>query len=416
MKTTQLKYLILALFVAAPVAAQDDAPQQGVRDQLRSQVVRLDENNELQGKVNVIDTVTGQLSAIQKIRIRFVRRGVVKALVTPGPDGTFTARNLEPGMYSMIAAGDDGFLAWAVNIQPRLKDVAKMPKWKRVRYLMQEASDSLDIDSAAVPPSNFDPLKSLLRTYLPKDDSVLSLDKPGDGDDVQPSTLPGSQLKHHQIQLTDDGRLLGRIRRLDASGGRSLRIRQLNVFLLRDNQIVSQEPVSPNGTFAFTELAPNVYSLVAAGRDGFVAFSIDVVAPAATQATVTKSGVIPVGFGLQGGGIEFTIAPASDLNQQNVNQFTDNFAGNGEQVANNDDPPPPPLLPPGAAAPPTPPGFGGGGGAGAGDLASFLTGGALGAGIYAIADNNRSRRRASPARPGNFNNNNGGGDNPADQR
>ena len=383
----------------------------GLGDQLRSHVVRLDKTDALTGKLAVIKGQPGRLSPIQSVKIRFVQNGEVKAETTPGLDGTFRVKNLEEGVYSMIAAGSGGFLAWSVNVQPKNEDIARMPKLMRAKYLAQEVKDSLDVEAAAVPPANFVPLRQLLQQYLPSEDSTLYLDgndiPEGMQEDPQ-DAAQGTQLKHHQVMLTSEGKLLGRIRRLQPNSGRDLKIRQLNVFLLQGDRIVDQEEVSPNGTFAFEDVQAGVFSLVAAGTDGFLAFSIDVVnqEEPATE-TASRNGVLPVKFAKAQAALQIDVALCSpmDFNQQNLNRLTDNFVPQNNEAIANAGPAPAPAAGMPAAGAPAGGGFGGGGsgfggGGAGGGLGGVLLGGAIGAGIGAVInDDDGVRQQASPASP-----------------
>lgn len=384
-------------------------------DRLRSHIVRLNEDDTLLGRLTVIEPATGKPEPVQSVKIRFVRKGRVQAEVSPDANGSFSVKGLERGVYSMIAAGEDGFLAWSVNVQPKLADMAKLPPGLQRAMLAQEVKDELDVQAAAVPPANFIPLKELLTQYLPSEDSTLYLagnDLPPDMDAPPRDADPGTSLKHHQVRLTDDGRLLGRIRRLQPDSGRDLRIRQLNVFLLQGDSITAQEDVAPNGTFAFEDMRPGVYSMVAAGRDGFLAFSIDVLGarkePVDLDVTQTANQVVPAAFrvnadeGLQ---IDVALCSPADFNQQNLAALTDGFTNEpGAPIADAGFAPDfggggfPPMS--GGAGP----GMGGGGGGGfggggsGGGLGGVLLGGALGAGIGVILDDDDGQRKqASPS-------------------
>ena len=309
----------------------------GLGDRLRSHIVRLNEDDQLVGRVTIIESVTGDLQPVGAVTVRFIRKGEVIEEVVPDGRGEFTARKLREGVYSMIAAGNDGFLAWSVHVKPKASDVAKMPKHIRAKYLTQGVSDRLDVEAAAVPPSNFAPLKSLLLGYLPSEGSMLSMggsDVPPGMEDPPAGARTGTTLKHHQVRLTRDGRLIGRIRKLQPDTGRDLKIIQLNAFLLRNNEQVDQEQVNPDGTFAFKDLRPGVYSMVAAGKDGFLAFSIDVLNPPQTEATVPRKGtpVKTAAFRVDDAqvalSLEMALCNPEDLNATNLARHTGDFTNN----------------------------------------------------------------------------------------
>ena len=72
-------------------------------DRLRSHVVQLNDEDAVTGKLNLIQS-NGLLAPITDVKIRFVRHGEEKASVTPDIDGYFTVKDLEQGVYSMIAS------------------------------------------------------------------------------------------------------------------------------------------------------------------------------------------------------------------------------------------------------------------------------------------------------------------------
>jgi hypothetical protein len=387
----------------------------GLGNRLRSHIVRLNENDRLVGRVTVIESVTGDLQPVGAVTIRFIRKGEVIEEVTPDSRGDFTARKLTEGVYSMIAAGSDGFLAWSVNVKPKLSDVAKMPKHLRAKYLTQDVSDRLDVEAAAVPPSNFAPLKRLLLGYLPSEGSMLSLagsDVPPGMEDPPADARTGTTLKHHQVRLTKDGRLIGRIRKLQPDTGRDLKIIQLNAFLLRNNEQVDQEQVNPDGTFAFKDLRPGVYSMVAAGKDGFLAFSIDVLNPPQTEATVPRRGakIKTAAFRVDDAQIalslEMALCSPEDLNATNLARHTGDFTNNTTEAVAAAQPTGGGFSPGGGfAGTPGTGGFGGGVGGGgvppsAGTgLGQILATAAVGVGVRSLVDDD-DNGISSPASPG----------------
>jgi hypothetical protein len=383
-------------------------------DRLRSHIVRLGDDDAVRGKLTVLNKPGGTPEAIQNVRIKFVRKGEVKAELSPDEDGSFVATDLEDGVYSMIVAGEDGFLAWSVNVKPKLPDIAKMPKHMRAKFLHPDVKDELDVHAVAVPPTNFTPLKQLLTQHLPLEDSTLYLDGedfPEGMDNPPRDAAAATSLQHHQVRLTKDGRLLGRIRRLQPDSGRDLKIRQLKVYLLKDQEIVSQEDVAPNGTFAVEDLDSGVYSLVAAGRDGFLAFSIDILPARSVDTDMTRlHGLVPVAMRPQPADLQIDVALCSplDFNQGNLADLTDGFVAPPEQLALGEAGPEAgsggypggvPAGGPGAFGPTA--GGGGGGGFGGGGLGGVLLGGAIGAGVGAIIadDDDGGRAQATPSSP-----------------
>jgi len=410
--------LIASLGVASTIVAQDSAPateeappptpavtQQAGPASLRSHVVRLDSENKLNGRISLIDSATGNLISVSSVTVRLLRNGVLKAEARPADDGTFSV-SVEPGGYSMLASGPGAFLAMSVNVQPRVEDIAKLPRNVRLAMLSKKVSSQLAVSASAVPPTNFVALRALMGRYLPKKDSSLYLQTTDNNDTgADGALIAGTDVQHQQVSITEDGLLRGRVRRLL---GDDARIRQLNVFLLRNNEYANQAPVNPNGTFEFKDTRPGVYSLVAVGRDGFLAFSIDVVKTETATTRLGRNGIQTVGLRMQQlPQIDGALVPPQDLNQENYRQF---FNDNNQVADQNSVPP---VMNDGTIVGDMGGGgaFGGGGGGGTigggggggvgggGGLAGALLGGAAGVGISALLDDDDSRAQSSPGGP-----------------
>ena len=265
----------------------------GLGRQLRSQVVLLDENGGLTGRLGLIDPESGSLVSASDVNVIFVHRRRVIATSAPNEAGEFRVEGLSPGVYSVIADGPAGFCCFSVDVRredladeetPSVRKIDKSP-YKFV--LFQEATRVLDMETAIVPPRDYRTVVGLMRYWMPRSVSRLPpRPRPGGirfptGSPplIDPAVPRGTAINHHAVRLQPDGRLHGRIRHLNSGSGKNLRLREMNVFMIQGDQVVAQEPVAVNGTFAFRELTPGIYSMVAAGRDGFLAFSVDV-APA----------------------------------------------------------------------------------------------------------------------------------------
>ncbi len=372
---------------------------------LRSHIVRLDADGILTGRLTVIGPAGGRLLPIERVRVRFIRSGEVMATTLPLADGSFSVSGLKPGVYAVVAAGEQGFLACSVNLRPPVEDLAGLPETLR-HAVMQQATDSLDIEAAAVPPASFKPLKHLMRTYLPQGDAELYPDGVAipDGMSQEPplDAAPATSLKYHQVQLTPDGRLLGRIRRLEPESGRALRIRQLNVYLLKQDRIVAQEPVQPEGLFAFRDVTAGVYSVVAAGRDGFVAFSVEVLGGVQNRDGAVNPGTQTTRFKpMQDASLTIDVALVSpeDLNQQNVGPHTDDFPFDRSAIA---------QAPVSGGAPGQMATGGGGVGGGGPPIGEILIG-AGGVVVGTLIDGDGDRRVSSPASIGSAGSGTAGG-------
>lgn len=399
-----------------PVLAQAEGDSFASR--LRSHRIRLSNDGFLPGRINLVDAETGAVRVLQDIKVMFIQDGQVKSTAVPGEGGMFQAAGLQPGVYSLAAIGPEGYVAYGLEILPPAapnpvlpaaeKDqTASVDGFVETEPVFQEVSSILSIDSLAIPRRDFDAVIQLARSYIPAE--LLNATSPQEADAVSAPGAPldeppptdesegNSNLRHHAVQIGADGTLSGRTRRVHPQTGRPTRLRRLNVFLVQNNEIVSQAPVSENGTFTFSSVAPGTYSFVAAGLEGFTAFSLQAVTASAVtdDADIAKDLIVPVAF--QGPGpmylLDGVLVNAHDL----AAALRELLAQAGVDVAGLDG-----TVPPGAAggdlgAPGG--GFGGGGGGfgGGGDgMLGALLGAAIGAGVAALASDDDGVKRQTP--------------------
>ena len=333
---------------------------------LRTHVVRLQKDGRLLGRISLINSSTGRLIPVEQITVRFVRDGEVLKTVRPGPGGQFSVAGLKAGTYGMVADGEGAFIAWSVYLNPPYEEL-RVDNGKPAYHMvaLQEEQSELAVDAAAVPPANLGQVGKLIARYAPPVDPNEYVEP--DRDEIPEGATPGgnkgiggdvpqeelekqerdnaaTSIHHHQVRLRADGTLRGRIRRLHNESGRPLSIRRLNVFFVRDNAVVQQVPVDRRGTFEAEDLEPGVYSLVAAGRDGFLAFSVQVI----PTRVAANSKYVPAAF--QAGeelNIDAALLDARNWNVETIPSLAPNTTGNQQQLADNqpqNNPQPPPAA------------------------------------------------------------------------
>ncbi|MFO1096255.1 MAG: hypothetical protein U0992_23560 [Planctomycetaceae bacterium] len=382
---------------------------------LRNHRIRLSADGFLPGKINLVDTETGALRVLRDLKVMFIQDGQVKSTATPGEGGVFQAEGLQPGVYSLAAIGPEGYVAYGLEVLPAAsapagaaakpaETTASIDGFVETQPVyFQEVSSVLAIDSIAIPRRDFDAVIQLARSYIPAEilsapspSQLPAIAQPGEqSEEPAPSdeNPPATSLRSHAVVIGADGTLSGRTRRVHPQTGRPTRLRRLNVFLVQDNAVVSQSPVSENGTFSFSSVTPGTYSFVASGLEGFSAFSVQAVSAekAADGREFSKELIVPVAF--QAPGTMYLLDGVLVSPQDLAAALKELLRNAGVDVAAIE------------AANPTlgevgggggGAGGGGGGGGGGSGLLGALAGAAVGAGLAALANNGNSVNRQTP--------------------
>lgn len=256
---------------------------------------RLAADGSLHGRISLIGR-GGESIPTADLPVKLVSPdGLIFNETTTRANGEFIFQNLQPGVARLIAYGANGIIALGLDLLP--SNSGDSPKVVEFQ-----------IDAAAIPTPDaalaIQIIKSrvLQHTHGPNASDPASAQIPGGtaegGNSSDPDAASGSVLTHHQFQLQADGSLNGRVRVLQPTTGRPLK---MSAFLLRNGDQIREVSVDPDGTFRFEATEPGVYSFVTAGLDGFAAFAIDVLAankPVADQANPGEH--IPVGLQLAG--------------------------------------------------------------------------------------------------------------------
>jgi hypothetical protein len=397
--------------------------QQGLDERLRNYRVRLQPGGVLPGRMNVIEPLTGLPTFARQMNIAFVQNGQVVHEVAAGSEGRFEVTGMAPGIYSVVGSGPDGYVAYGIEVLPAELQAGRFAKGDVQPVAFQEVGAVLEIDSLAVPPSDFPVVVEIAGSHLPA--SVIG-DSPDPADpELQPGEALGEadyqddvngdhavDLHRHDVRLQADGSLSGRLTRLDPLTGRPTRIRRLNVFLVQDNEIIAQAPVDPLGMFRLAGLAPGLYSFVAAGSEGLAAFSVRLVGNEVVREGLADELIVPVAFNQGGANFFSTLVPPRDcgIAWNRLNSAGGGGGGGGDgQGTPGAGTPGAPGTPPGTPVGEAPYGGGGGGGypgggggfsgggggfgGGEGGFGALLGLAALGLAAFAASDDDSSNDR-----------------------
>ncbi len=295
---------------------------------LRSYRVRLRADGRLPGRINIVDPDTGEPAFARDLTIAFVQHGQVVTEVHPGIDGAFEAEGVAPGVYSLVGHGPEGYIAYGLEVLPAELTVDNRSAIEMSLVAFQEIQQEIQIDSLAIPPVDGPTVLQLAREHLPPEvisgstggsvshvepsmqfaNEIYQVNQVVEDDGSEPETpdfapqspeppdAPSASLRQNKIRLSADGTLTGRMRSLNARTGELVRFRRLNIFLVRDNRVVAQAPVSPLGVFTIPQLGVGRYSFAAAGTEGFAAFSIHTVTEDLADANTLDELIVPVSF------------------------------------------------------------------------------------------------------------------------
>ncbi|NLY03106.1 MAG: carboxypeptidase regulatory-like domain-containing protein [Rhodopirellula sp.] len=300
---------------------QAGAGPERLGQQLRSHRIRLAKEGQLIGEVLAWSPAAKELRPVAKASVNLLQSGRIAHRVMLDKPGQFTIDGVAPGVYSLVVAGPDGFLACSTQLvggaSAGLGDARRFSAVIQPVFFQVEQA-RMDIESLAVPPPSFPALKQLVTSYVPQEAATLvnlvepptaeippgallydaARDEPGAAAarpkaTAEESAYPASTIRQHTVHLLPDGRLLGRGRRLHRESGRPLRIHRTTVFMIRDKEVVAASAIDELGVFTFKGLSPGMHSLVATGPEGFAAFAVSV--EAALEGRVGNSK--PVGGG-----------------------------------------------------------------------------------------------------------------------
>ncbi len=333
---------------------------------------------------------------LQAAAVHLMQGGAVAAESHTDQTGHFEVAGLTPGTYSLIAQSEQGVLAYAVHVRyAEAGDVIP--------------TDAVQLNNMAVPSWDADAVVRAVEQYWgmqPERTREIEPETTDIPETVRPIPQPGTcgtTLSHHRVRLQPDGRLIGRLRRLQHETGRPIVARDIEIALYRDGQLQGFTWTDEIGYFEFGDLLPGMYSLVATGsvsagsrdevstefdqglRHGFLTFGIEVV-PAHDEPVIQ---LIAFQAAMESLEIDAALIDPADLQP-----FLNSPASDSGPSASN-------LPSPGSAS-------GGSGGAGSGGGGLGAGGGSLGtligvgaaAGLAALAVSEDDKERiVSPAVP-----------------
>ena len=242
---------------------------------------------EFRGRVSRFTTDGESLDGLDELKIYLVRNSLVVAETTSDADGVFTLGGLQPGTYALCAISERGFLAFGIRVRTDGVVQRQGPEGKWVSLPSSTLQEkTYDVDAAAVPPT-FNSLNRITSRYLP------SFSDPADSEAVDSETLQGlderSVAQDISVRLQPDGSLVGRMAPLARRRDKPSRLREMNAFLIEDDEIYARVAVNADGSFKFRSVDPGTYSFIAAGEEGFAAIGFRALLAGDEDSTVNRS-------------------------------------------------------------------------------------------------------------------------------
>jgi hypothetical protein len=292
-----------------------------IGETLRRSWVMLDSEGKLRGQI------MGTEFDHTKTEVYFVREGIMIEELTANAKGEFLAYGLEEGVYTVLVANDGRY---AVNCLLVLENNQMGGPPSSFNVPMSDPS----------PRTVFEQVVSRATKVSFRNFGEFAFEE-GTEDPARlfglkgirehrPSAIDATTLGNNQVQLTDDGQLIGRLRAVDHLNGRPVDLTVTEVMLIANDEKVDSTQTNRFGVFTFSGIKPGYYTLFASGKDGIVVTSFELMdAPA--PAPVTD--VAPVSFRSKQAVnyLDVTLSPRRDVGWVN-SYFRDHV--------------PPPRIPP----------------------------------------------------------------------
>jgi hypothetical protein len=356
----------------------------------QQQVVRLTESGKLVGSVSVFSN-RALIAVGPDMPIRLVRSGQIVGITKTDPVGGFQFSGLEPGVYTLLAAGPDLIAVYSITALP-MDDVTASP-----------------LDIIAVGGIPFQRTVAMAAGSLPAVALGVASPVVNNGSNIQIDQTAivaayraaiTDESGTYRVLMTPTGGIEGQVTLPGIAPG-SVDLSRTTLRAFREGQMIAETMLGVDGRYSIAAIGPGPIGLVFFGPDGFAAMGMELVAknlnaggPAVDETLVALQGpAAPAG--------NVVMAPNSDV-QPALGDVSDDFPGN-EPVGTPLDVPPPMNAGAGFAGGAPGPGAGGGGGGngGLGGVAGLAAIGAVLAAALASDDddNNFVPRPTSPALP-----------------
>ena len=364
----------------------------------RQHHVILDEKGGFRGRLSSLSNGDGGRISAANLKITLAHHGLEVSSTMTDANGRFSFTGLPEGVVAIWAEGENSLMLFSFVLSGQNTAVAGNAD-------LLASQVELGMDSAVASGADIGTVKGLISPYMSTQDKRFASDVAAEDQEFNfGSGEVSTTLRHHQVRLQNDGSLNGEINILDERTGRHREVLDITVHFVRNGVRVASSEVSNDGSFSATGLGPGVHSVVAAGQDGVLVCSVDIVGTTYEDNPAKDAGggqftpVSTVASSLMLGGFS-----GSPVGPRNLGAFSGSSGrgGPGQTAMNSAPPAGSPYANGGGSGG----GFGGGGSGGSGGgfgggggLGALLAGGIGGAIGYLVGDNKNNND--SPASPG----------------
>ncbi len=257
----------LGLFLAPSLVAQT-----AIMNHLTmNQWVQATDNGSLQGRI-VLPKAEGQLEALEGVNVA-ISAGDGKVLrAKTNAKGAFLIRGVEPGIYGLTARGDNVFACCAMHVIA--SDPSLTNKFPQVAEVAVANVDYTVVNTAVI--------RYMPPNVVPPSVSISSAELEG-----LATRVCGNDM--FRVAL-NDGSMKGRLHLAGAKGAELQSVQPTNVFIFKDAMQIDRTLTDESGQFAFENLQPGQYSLLAVGADGIGLIGFELIDEAARMETARKAG------------------------------------------------------------------------------------------------------------------------------
>jgi hypothetical protein len=248
----------LARAVEADYSLQGANPTVAVdrplNDLFSRQWVRSDASGRVSG--SLLQLTGNDSLPVEGLPVALIRDGKVAYVATSGADGRFSYDDVKPGLYSLVCRTNQSIAAFAVQVLDD-KDADHLSNNIDVRIIRSAGEKIREIVRSQTVPTSFTRIDS--STSAP----------------IDPIASNRRFASSSVVRLDSEGNLQGQLARSGLSGVES-NLNGMSVYVLKDGVEVARSQVDANGQYSISGLSEGVYGFIAAGANGFVATSFQV--------------------------------------------------------------------------------------------------------------------------------------------